>query len=879
MIAGDMNREQELTVLSLLAKLNSISEFHELLNVVVNELPDAVGALGCSIYLLPEYVPKFKGILLRNGRDIQASEVVEAYDEYIVLAATNYSSLQSMIGKAYFGSGEGVTGWCYQQGKPVRIVDLRNQDELHSYSWRMEWVNAYDEGVDLYAPEDKRRLLAVPLIDEDPIGVMKFHATRDKKPFSDIAERVALVVAQIISGFLRQKLTVNRQSQSILHLIEVSNKQHPLDVIAEVTREMKNMLNCSKSQYYARNPTSSQVRLVIENGETVSPEHAKSFSRGQSLVGWVFKTGRPLLLQDIKECTGGLKLDASILARISDGVDVNEEDQVLKNDEPVKFYTNRFGNTISLLAVPVKSNDGSVDGVLCAYSSAPGKLQLVFDRTQLQLGLSFASTIALALENERQRKLGGLLTDLGNITNLGLLFRTVIQKVPQLVSSAWCSIYTVKSPYPGSGLVLVETDRKGLRGPQGELIKISYELGEGKTGFCAQNQSVLVVNNYGTGKVAQLLIEKEKQRIVQEHPHDLCEFLLDKQQNQIGLVRLLRRENSTFPFRAKFRTLVRSMMVEDGSIPSNKVDPLVQNEDKTRSFLAVPIKSDTVLHGVITLSRPVAGLPFSQQDIELLETIARRLSSVINNLQEQKRREQLLITLAHEINTPLVAILADSENLSAELSKKTELYEIARHSMEQVLRLHMQTRTILAVLTEKNIRPTFAEHSIYRPLKEACEMFESEASQKGCDISGPKPIGEGFPKIEMSLADLTIAFKNLIHNAIKYSFSPPARFETHRYVKIWGQWDNDRRYYNISIQNYGVGIENDEIKKGLIFKPYYRGVRASDRHRTGAGFGLAYARQVIEDLHQGSISVTSVPQQAANAFLTTFVVRLPVKQS
>ncbi len=184
----------------------------------------------------------------------------------------------------------------------------------------------------------------------------------------------------------------------------------------------------------------------------------------------------------------------------------------------------------------------------------------------------------------------------------------------------------------------------------------------------------------------------------------------------------------------------------------------------------------------------------------------------------------------------------------------------------------------MAVLSEQTPAREFSVHSIYRPLKAACEMFKSEAAAKGCDILEPEPIRSRFPEIEMSLFDLTLAFKNIMHNAVKYSFRPPQGRDSNRYVRITGRWaDKERQTYNISIENFGVGISEEEIEGRLIFQPYYRGEKASDRRRTGAGFGLAHARQIIEGLHHGSIEVTSEPM-GRDAYLTTFTVKLPIRQ-
>jgi signal transduction histidine kinase len=131
----------------------------------------------------------------------------------------------------------------------------------------------------------------------------------------------------------------------------------------------------------------------------------------------------------------------------------------------------------------------------------------------------------------------------------------------------------------------------------------------------------------------------------------------------------------------------------------------------------------------------------------------------------------------------------------------------------------------------------------------------------------------------MSLFDLTLAFKNLVHNAVKYSFRPPRQWEGNRYIRVIGRWaDEQQQLYSVSVENYGVGIPQCEIDSGAIFLPHYRGAKASDRGRTGAGLGLAHARQIVEDLHHGAIQVTS-KLVTGEAYLTTFTVILPVKQA
>jgi len=245
---------------------------------------------------------------------------------------------------------------------------------------------------------------------------------------------------------------------------------------------------------------------------------------------------------------------------------------------------------------------------------------------------------------------------------------------------------------------------------------------------------------------------------------------------------------------------------------------------------------------------------------------------------DQVKFRHLMISLGHEINTPIQSMLADAANIADELPVNSELKEIAEHNLEEVNRLHLLSENIISVLSEtKKPEAPLSSHSVFRPLREACEMFEGEAAAKGCNIIGPRSIGSPFPKMKMHLFDLTLAFKNLIHNAVKYSFYPPRGMEGERFIKVIGRWQRgkENQEYVVEITNYGVGIKPEEMEK--IFEPFYRGEWATDRNRTGSGLGLALAKHVIVDMHGGKIQVQSLPMPGT-AYLNVFTVILPISQ-
>jgi signal transduction histidine kinase len=162
---------------------------------------------------------------------------------------------------------------------------------------------------------------------------------------------------------------------------------------------------------------------------------------------------------------------------------------------------------------------------------------------------------------------------------------------------------------------------------------------------------------------------------------------------------------------------------------------------------------------------------------------------------------------------------------------------------------------------------------------ESKRIYEAEAKRKGIVLQiDLRPVDGKDAYVELSRDHLQLAFNNLLHNAIKYSFrSAPGR---ERFVRIRGHQDG--QLYSLAIENYGVGILPEEISEGLIFEDNYQGKLTDGEFRTGSGKGLFFVKQVIEK-HEGTISAfceqkSQVESPEGQPHLVRFIVKLPFQQ-
>ena len=113
-------------------------------------------------------------------------------------------------------------------------------------------------------------------------------------------------------------------------------------------------------------------------------------------------------------------------------------------------------------------------------------------------------------------------------------------------------------------------------------------------------------------------------------------------------------------------------------------------------------------------------------------------------------------------------------------------------------------------------------------------------------------------KIDADAEALSVALRNLVDNALKYS--PEDK-------PVWIEWSSENQFVAIRVRDKGAGIAESEMKK--IFQKFVRGTAAAAGNVKGTGVGLAMVRHIVA-AHGGQIQVASRSGEGS-----TFTMLLP----
>ena len=224
-----------------------------------------------------------------------------------------------------------------------------------------------------------------------------------------------------------------------------------------------------------------------------------------------------------------------------------------------------------------------------------------------------------------------------------------------------------------------------------------------------------------------------------------------------------------------------------------------------------------------------------------------------NLLQSEKLASigQLAANVAHEINNPLAAIIANAQLLLRDLAESDE-YTI--DSLKLIETAGKRAAKIVSNLLE-SARPEkheeFEETPLNETIADAISMVQYEINNRSVVID--LDLDPTIPNIFVNKNQIKGVWINLITNALG------AIHTASGIISITTRYEN--KEFRIIFADNGKGILPEHMQR--IFEPFFTTKEAGK----GTGLGLSVSIQVIKD-HHGTIDVESTPGKGAKFIIT-----------
>ena len=233
-------------------------------------------------------------------------------------------------------------------------------------------------------------------------------------------------------------------------------------------------------------------------------------------------------------------------------------------------------------------------------------------------------------------------------------------------------------------------------------------------------------------------------------------------------------------------------------------------------------------------------------------SMAEALEENIEKLKiEIEAKEEFMGAFAHELKTPLTAIIGYADMLRSHRMDEEKSIMSANYIYTEGKRLEAMSLRLLDIIVagkeEAQLQVVSAD-TVFEYLK---DMFDS-----GRDISFEFAYEQGEMLAEVNLIKTVLV--NLIDNACKASESG-GRIEVNGYLLENG--------YRFSVKDYGIGIPEKELHK--ITKAFYMVDKSRARSKNGAGLGLALCVEILK-IHHSKLEIES---SAGEGSCFSFVLR------
>ena len=252
-------------------------------------------------------------------------------------------------------------------------------------------------------------------------------------------------------------------------------------------------------------------------------------------------------------------------------------------------------------------------------------------------------------------------------------------------------------------------------------------------------------------------------------------------------------------------------------------------------------------------------------ELKPIETRLNEIKQILKKQEQEviegeKKKNDLIVFLAHDLKTPLTSIVAYLTMLDSYQDMPEEERQRYTHiALEKSIRLGELISEFFEI-TKFNLQDIVLE-----PVELNLSMMLEQLADELYGVLREKnltcEVGAAEDMVVYGDADkLARVFDNILRNAVSYCYPN---------TKIRIQAEMTEEGNRIVFSNRGKQIPKEQL--GTIFEKFYRLDEARHSTTGGAGLGLAIAKEIVE-LHGGTIWAESDDEE------TRFIVMLPKKE-
>ena len=229
-----------------------------------------------------------------------------------------------------------------------------------------------------------------------------------------------------------------------------------------------------------------------------------------------------------------------------------------------------------------------------------------------------------------------------------------------------------------------------------------------------------------------------------------------------------------------------------------------------------------------------APLPAAKNDeMNALIRAFSRMSAAIDEREtalrtQAEERQALIDALAHEMRTPLTAILGGARLLQQSRLSGSQQSELLDTMAREASRLSTMDERLLLLTRLEHEAPAFAPFDSQAMAREALSVFD------GVRLEGDGAVFVGERELTILL------LRNLVVNAQRAGGKEAVRVTLHP--------------DGFDVTDYGCGMTKEQIARA--FEPFYKADKARTRSAGGAGLGLPLCRKIAR-LHHGKLHMES----------------------